>query len=233
MLDWLKTAEPHKELAALRTSGWLAQHLPEVDALYGVPQTAVHHPEVCTGAHIELCLAMAALLSNRFDVRFAVLNHDLGKGLTPEEEWPRHVNHEHAGIKPLKHVCERFHVSEETRRLALLVCEYHLHAHRLLELNDASVVKFLDKTQLLDDDSLAEGFILACEADARGRLGKHDNPYPQGAFFRAAREAVLALPYPEGVTMQDPEGNRIHGARVQAVRRLRATLASATPAPAC
>jgi tRNA nucleotidyltransferase (CCA-adding enzyme) len=233
MLDWLNSAEPHKVLAARRASGWLAQHLPEVDALYGVPQTASHHPEVCTGAHIELCLAVAASLSDRFDVRFAVLNHDLGKALTPQEEWPRHVNHEHSGVKPLKHVCDRLQIPEATRKLALLVCEYHLHAHRFFELNDTSVVKFFDKTGLLEDEVLAEGFILACESDARGRLGKHDNPYGQGDFMRAARKAVQAHPYPAGVTMQDPQGNRIHATRAQAVREVRARLATSGTAPAC
>lgn len=233
MLEWLTAAHPDVELASRRASGWLAQHLPEVDALYGVPQTAAHHPEVCTGAHIELCLAAAAKLSDSFDVRFAVLGHDFGKGLTPSAEWPQHINHERAGLPPLKRVLARFNLPESTAKLALLVCEYHLHAHRMMEMNDASVVKFLVKTGMADDAELAENFILACEADARGRLGHHDRNYPQANFLRAARDAVMAHPYPLGVTMQDPEGNRIHASRVHAVKQVRATFAVVTDKPAC
>jgi len=233
MLDWLNSPSPHTELAARRASGWLAKNLPEVDALYGVPQTAAHHPEVCTGIHIELCLAVAAALSDSFDVRFAVLTHDLGKGLTPENEWPKHVNHEKAGLRPLKHLCERLALPESTRKLAALVCEHHLQSHRALELKNTSVVKFLAENGLLEDATLAEQFFLACESDARGRLGRDGNPYPQGAFLRAARDVILTFPYPPGVTMNDPEGNRIHGARSHAVKLLRASLAPAAEAPAC
>jgi len=233
MLDWLNRANPDKELASRRASGWLAANLPEVDALYGVPQTAAHHPEVCTGIHIELCLAVAAELSDSFDVRFAVLTHDLGKALTPKDEWPKHVNHEHAGLEPVKHLCERLALPESTRKLAMLVCEHHLQAHRAMELKNTSVVKFLTENGLLDDAELAEHFLLACESDARGRLGKHDNLYPQGSFLRSARQTILAFPYPPGVTMLDPEGNRIHGARSHAVKLLRASLAPVAEATAC
>lgn len=233
MLDWLNSTSPGRELAARRASGWLAANLPEVDALYGVPQTAAHHPEVCTGIHIELCLEVAATLSDSFDVRFAVLTHDLGKALTPRDEWPKHVNHEHVGLRPLKKLCERLGVAESTRKLAELVCEHHLQSHRAMELKNTSVVKFLAETGLLDDATLAEHFLLACESDARGRLGRHDNPYPQGAFLRSAREVILTFPYPPGVTMHDPEGNRIHGSRAHAVKLLRASLEPATEAPAC
>jgi len=233
MLEWLNAAHPDVELASRRASGWLAQHLPEVDALYGVPQTASHHPEVCTGAHIELCLAAAAKLSDSFDVRFAVLSHDFGKGLTPSDEWPQHINHERAGLAPLKRVVARMQLPSSTAKLALLVCEYHLHAHRLMEMNDSSVVKFLVKTGMAEDPELAEAFVLACESDARGRLGYHDRHYPQAKFLLAARDAVLAHPYPPGVSMQDPEGNRIHASRVHAVKQVRAAFKAVSETPAC
>lgn len=226
MLDWLTADRPHDELAARHASGWLALHLPEVDALYGVPQTAAHHPEICTGAHIELCLEVAAELTTEFDVRFAVLTHDLGKALTPRDEWPKHVNHEHAGLTPLADVCARLEVPASAQRLARLVCEWHLHAHRAFEMGDASVVKFFMNTGMDLDAELARGYLLACESDKRGRLGRKNTDYRQGAFLRAVRTVLLEHPYPEGITMQHPAGNRIHQARVQAVKQLRASFGS-------
>lgn len=224
-LDWLQSAEPHAELAARHASGWLAEHLPEVEALYGVPQTATHHPEVCTGAHMELCLQAVASLSSSFDVRFAVLTHDLGKALTPQSVLPGHAGHEKAGLVPLAVLCERLAVPLRTRQLAETVCEWHLHCHRAFEMNATSAVKFLVRTGLADDDELAESFFLACEADKRGRLGMLESDYPQGQFLRAVRRVLTTLPYPEGICMTDPAGNRIHQARVKAVQLLRGDFA--------
>lgn len=225
MLTWLTNSAPHKVLAARQASGWLAAHLPEVAALYGVPQPAAHHPEICTGAHIELCLEVAATLTENFSVRFAVLTHDLGKALTPAEVLPKHAGHERAGVAPLTALCDRLGLDDHSRKLALLVCEWHLHSHRAFEMNDTSVVKFLAQTGLTADAELAEHYLLACEADARGRLGRQDEPYLQGAFLRAVLVTLADYPYPAGVTMLDPEGNRIHQARVKAVKLIRSDFA--------
>lgn len=226
MFDWLTSNEPHTELAQRHASGWLKAHLPEVDALYGVPQTAIHHPEVDTGRHIELCLEMSARLGADFETRFAVLSHDLGKGLTPPNEWPKHVNHEHGGLAPVNAVCGRFNLPAEVQKLALLVCEWHLHCHRAFEMGNASVVKFLDSTGMLANEVLFERFVLACECDARGRLGKQDDPYERGKFLRAVRQAIVPMEYPAGIDMHHPAGNRIHQQRVAAVARIRTQFCS-------
>jgi tRNA nucleotidyltransferase (CCA-adding enzyme) len=229
LMNWLNSPHPHRELAERRESGWLAAHLAEVDVLYGVPQNAEHHPEVDTGKHIELCLEVAAQLGADFETRFAVLTHDLGKGITPSEQWPKHVNHENAGVPLVAAVCDRFQLDEVTRTLATLVCKWHLHAHRAFEMGDASVVKFFMNTGLLDDEQLCGRFLLACESDARGRLGRAVTPYLKANFLREAREAIAQLPFPEGVDLAHPEGNRIHQARIAQVVRVRARFAAAAP----
>ncbi len=221
-LQWLDAPAPHRTLAALRASGELARLLPEVEALYGVPQNPQHHPEVDTGVHTELCLQMAELLEAAPRARFAVLTHDLGKALTPSTEWPKHVDHEVRGLEPVRAVCERLAVPADWQTLALLVCEYHLHAHRAFEMRSTSVVKFLQQTRLdAELHGLFDDFVVACEADKRGRTGKEANPYAQGAFLRAAMVELRARPYPPGADMYAAEGVKVYAERLLAVRRAR------------
>ena len=136
----LAERNPEVFVTVLRECGALAALLPELEALFGVPQTAEHHPEIDTGVHTLMSLEQAVLLSPDTDVRFAVLIHDLGKGTTPQDEWPRHIAHEHSGLKLVKDVCQRLKVPNQHRDLALKVCEFHTHCHRALELRGKTLL---------------------------------------------------------------------------------------------
>ena len=180
--------EPNPEVFVhvLRECGALARLLPEVDALFGVPQTAEYHPEIDTGIHTLMTLQQAARLTTATDVRFALLVHDLGKGSTPAAEWPRHIAHEHRGLKLVKGVCKRLKAPGQHRDLALKVCEYHTHCHRALELRGKTLLKLLNATDALRRPDRFEAFLLACEADARGREGLEQRRYPQADYLRRA-----------------------------------------------
>jgi tRNA nucleotidyltransferase (CCA-adding enzyme) len=232
MLNWLNGPQPHLELARLRASGALALELPEVDCLYGVPQNPEHHPEVDTGVHIEMCLEVAARLDASPAARFAVLTHDLGKGLTPAEQWPRHIDHETRGLQPLAALCDRLAVPAAWRRLAQLVCELHLNAHRAFEMRPRSVVEMLHGRGLETDAQMLEDFVVACECDKRGRLGMQQSDYPQGAFLRRARQALLVVPAIAGVDPQTRQGQERHQARLEAVQSVRRDFDSVRASPA-
>ncbi|WP_049623665.1 multifunctional CCA addition/repair protein [Frateuria defendens] len=190
----LGEAQPSAFLRVLRESGALAVLFPEVDALYGVPQRAEHHPEIDTGRHIELVLDMAARIAPGDDrVGFSALTHDLGKALTPADELPRHIGHEGRGVKPLRALAARLKVPTEHAALAEAVCRGHLNAHRAFELRPATVLKLLASLDALRRPERLEVFLAACEADARGRTGHEDAPYPQAAYLRRAREAAAAV----------------------------------------
>lgn len=221
-LSWLFEPKPHEALAALYRSGDLAQMLPEVHALYGVPQVAEHHPEIDTGVHIEMCLQVAEDLELSPAAKFAVLVHDLGKALTPRSEWPRHFEHERRGVPPVEAICERLAVPPAFERLALLVCEHHLMMHRILEARATTVVQFLADTGMERDATLLADFTGACEADKRGRLGLMHKVYRQGAFLRDARRAIEGLPLPAGTSPQDidPAIQKRHRERLDVVRPL-------------
>jgi tRNA nucleotidyltransferase (CCA-adding enzyme) len=180
--------EPNPEVfvRVLRDCGALAGLLPEVDALFGVPQTAQHHPEIDTGIHTLMTLQQAAKLTSATDVRFALLVHDLGKGSTPASDWPRHIAHEQRGLKLVKGVCKRLKAPGQHRDLALKVCEYHTHCHRALELRGKTLLKLLNATDALRRPDRFEAFLLACEADARGREGLEQREYPQADYLRRA-----------------------------------------------
>ncbi|MCB1706606.1 MAG: multifunctional CCA addition/repair protein [Halioglobus sp.] len=180
--------ERHPEvfIQVLRDCGALARLLPEVDALFGVPQTAAHHPEIDTGEHILLCLQQAVALSEDTDVRFAVLVHDLGKGVTPPAEWPRHIRHEERGIALIEQVCRRLRAPRRHSELARTVCAQHTLCHRALELRGKTLLKLLNATDALRRPDRFESFLLACEADARGRLGLEQRDYPQADYLRRA-----------------------------------------------
>ena len=140
-----------------------------------------------------MSLQQAALLSQDTDVRLAVMLHDLGKGTTPEAEWPRHIAHEHRGLKLIKAVCQRLKVPNQHRDLALKVCEFHTHCHRGLELRGKTILKVLNATDALRRPDRFEAFLFACEADARGRLGLEDRDYPQADYLRGALELVSSV----------------------------------------
>ncbi|MCX2975585.1 multifunctional CCA addition/repair protein [Halieaceae bacterium IMCC8485] len=189
----LSERNPEVFVEVLRECGALAKLLPELNALFGVPQPEAHHPEIDSGLHTLMSLQQAVKLGGSEDVRFAVLLHDLGKGITPEEELPRHIAHEFRGIKLVKAACKRLKAPNQYRDLALKACEYHLHSHRAMELRGKTLLKLLSATDALRRPDRFEAFLLACEADARGRLGLEDKPYPQGGYLREAREIALGV----------------------------------------
>jgi tRNA nucleotidyltransferase (CCA-adding enzyme) len=186
--------QPSAFLRVLRECGALAVLFPEVDALYGVPQRAEFHPEIDTGVHVQMVLDAAAQLAPGDDVvGFCALTHDLGKALTPADEWPRHLGHEHRGVAPLRALTTRLKVPTEHAALAELVCREHLNAHRAFELKPATVLKLLGALDALRRPARLDTFLAACEADKRGRLGHGDDDYPQAAYLRAARAAAAAV----------------------------------------
>jgi len=175
----------------LRACGALAKVLPEVDALFGVPQPAAHHPEIDTGRHTLLALDAAHRLTDDARVMFAVLVHDLGKALTPRSQWPSHRGHEKRGLAAVEAVCARLHAPAKYRKLALAVCEYHLHHHRLRELKPATALKLLEKLDAFRQPENVRLFALCCTADLRGREGLHESDCPQADLLAAYHHAAL------------------------------------------
>jgi tRNA nucleotidyltransferase (CCA-adding enzyme) len=187
-------ATPSAFIQALRACGALRVIFPEIDALYGVPQRAEYHPEVDTGVHVELVLDMAARLAPGDDlVGWCALTHDLGKALTPKDELPRHIRHEHNGVAPVRALSARLKVPAEHAALAELVCRLHLDAHRAFELRPATVLELLERLDSFRRPERLPRFLIACEADKRGRRGLTEEPYPQADYLRAAHAAACAI----------------------------------------
>lgn len=184
---------PSRMFEVLRSCGALARLLPEVDCLWGVPQPPAHHPEVDTGVHLMLVLDMAAKLQSPLTVRFACLGHDLGKGTTPADEWPRHIAHEARSVALVQAVCERLKVPTDCRELAETVAREHGNVHRSETLDAAAVMRLLERCDAWRRPQRFAEMLLACECDARGRTGFEDRPYPQRARLQRALDAALAV----------------------------------------
>lgn len=212
----LSTPAPQAYVRVLRDCGALKVILPEVDALFGVPQPEKWHPEIDTGIHILMVLEQAAALSKDPTVRFAALMHDLGKGTTPPAEWPRHIAHEARGVALVKAVCERWRVPNEYRDLALICTAQHGKLHAVFEMRSSTLLEFLEQLDALRRPQRFEQFLLACEADARGRTGFEDRAYPQAAFLKQARELVAAIK-PTTEMIASDNGTQI----AETLRRLR------------
>jgi len=221
----LASPRPAAFLRTLHDAGALRAVLPELDALYGVPQRAEFHPEVDTGRHQELVSDMAARLApGDTVVGFAALTHDLGKALTPAEALPRHVGHEQAGLAPLRALAERLKVPLEHRDLAIIACREHLNIHRIAELRDATLHDLLLRCDAFRKPERIARLALVCEADKRGRLGFEDAAYPQADELRRAHAAALAVNArdlaADGLT--GPEiGEQLRRARIAAIAEAR------------
>jgi len=190
----LRSARPSAFLRTLRECGALAVVLPEIDALYGVPQRAEYHPEVDTGLHIELVCDMAARIAPGDDlIGFAALTHDLGKALTPKDELPKHILHEERGLEPVEALCLRLKVPIAHRDLALIACREHLKVHRLSELRDASVHDLIARSDGFRQPQRIARLAQVCEADKRGRGGLSEAPYPQAQELVRLHAAALKL----------------------------------------
>ena len=216
--------DPDRFIRVLRDCGALQALLPEVDALFGIPQNAQHHPEIDTGVHVLMTLQQAALLSQSTAVRFSLLMHDLGKGSSPPAEWPRHIAHETRGVPLVQRLCKRLAVPNQHRDLALLVCEYHSHCHRALELRGKTLMKLLNAADALRRPERFEEFLLACEADARGRLGLESREYPQADYLRTAlhiAQQVNAAQFAEAGIKGRDLGIAINNERIRQLQALR------------
>ncbi|MEE7628179.1 multifunctional CCA addition/repair protein [Methylobacter sp. Wu8] len=187
----LNEKSPSAFFYTLKDCAALDKIFPEISCLFGVPQPEKHHPEIDTGIHAMLCLEQAALLSPSPEVRFAALVHDLGKGLSPEANWPHHYAHETQGLPVLERMCARLRVPNSFKSLAMQVMQYHTHCHRAFELRASTITDMLAALGAYKPNNKLPEFLLACEADAKGRTGFEHSPYPQaGLLSAAAKEAA-------------------------------------------
>ncbi len=229
--------DPVRFIEVLRECGALARIIPELDRLFGVPQPVEHHPEIDTGIHTLMVLEQACRLSEAEDVRFAALLHDLGKGATPESEWPSHHNHEARGADIVKRLCRRLCVPNPFRDLAEKTARFHLHFHRALELKAATVVKTLTQLDAYRNPERFEKFLLAAEADSRGRTGYEHREVPQAGFLRQALAVSRTVDVRELIAQGYEKAalaNKIHQqrvARVEALRQQQTDTTSTTPDP--
>lgn len=221
----LAERSPEVFFEVLRQCGALAVILPEIEALFGVPQPAKHHPEIDTGLHTMMVLQQAVLLSNSPLVRFAALTHDLGKGLTPADNWPSHYGHEIKGLRALRALVARLRVPNEYVGLAEKVMEYHTHCHRALELKAATLLKMLEAVGAFRQADKLDQFLLACEADSRGRLGFENRAYPQAQWvkkaFLAANE-VGSKEFVEQGLVGKEIGDAIYKRRLEVLKKIKA-----------
>ena len=222
----LMEARPSRLFELLRECGALRVLLPEVERLWGVPQPAAHHPEVDTGVHLMMVLDQAARMQAPLAVRFACLCHDLGKGTTPADMLPRHLGHEARGVKLARALCERLKAPVDCRELAELAAREHGHVHASLDLQPAARLRLLERCDALRRPARFAELLLACECDARGRLGFEQRDYPQRArllralaFARGVDTAAVAQRAADRGQAGAQIGEAIHAARVEALRQ--------------
>ncbi len=223
---WVETAKalgsqsPAAYFQVLHDCGALHALMPELAALWGVPQPEKWHPEIDTGIHTLLVLEQAAALSERVDIRFACLVHDLGKGVTKAELLPSHHGHEHTGLPLIKQLCQRLTVPNDCRELALLVCEYHQLVHKARELKASTVLKLFNGIDLWRKPQRLTDIIVCCKADLRGRTGFERHDYPQADYLQQLAKAAIAVNVREIVAtgLQGKAiGEELHKARLAAV----------------
>lgn len=221
----LMEGTPSRMFGVLRDCRALHTLLPEVDKLWGVPQRAEYHPEIDTGVHLMMVLDMSARLKASLPVRFACLGHDLGKGTTPLDALPRHIGHEERSVRLLRGVCERLRVPTDCRELADVVAREHGNIHRSSELGAAALVRLLERCDAFRKPQRFADVLLACECDARGRLGLEDSAYPQRERLAQALLAAQAVATDavaqtaQAAGLSGPKiGEMIQAVRVQAVQ---------------
>jgi tRNA nucleotidyltransferase (CCA-adding enzyme) len=215
---------PEVYFACLRECEALEAVFPEVARLFGVPQPAKWHPEIDTGVHVLQVVEVAAELSVETSVRFAALLHDVGKGLTPRSEWPSHTGHEESGARLVERICDRLRVPNEHRELAVLVARHHARAHRAAEARPGTLLELLERTDAFRRPERFERFLLACEADARGRGPElRARPYAPGALLRRALAAAAAVRLEPETFARDAGpviAERMRARRIEAIHAL-------------
>lgn len=232
MLKALRSSKPSAFFRCLHDCGALAALMPEVDALYGIPQRAEYHPEVDTGLHTEMVCDMAARLAPGDDlIGFAALTHDLGKALTPAAELPRHIMHEQRGIAPLEKLAARLKVPNAHLALAKLACRQHLNVHRIAQLKPATVLKLIEAADGFRKPERIRQLAKVCEADARGRGGAAESAYPEATLLLDAFDAACKVKAQEvAAHLQGPAvGEAIRRARIRAIAQAREAKSQVQP----
>lgn len=221
----LEMPAPRQFFEVLREGNALPVIFPEIHALFGVPQPEQWHPEIDTGLHTMMVLDQAALLTEDPVVRFAALTHDLGKGTTPTDQLPRHIAHEERGVGLVDAMCERLKIPNAYRELGVLVSRYHLHMHKIAELRPSTLLELLESLDAFRRPARFEQFVLACEADARGRKGLEERDYPQAEYLRRVRQvaANATLNEAERADLQGFEiAQRLRDKRIRALKEFKA-----------
>lgn len=214
---------PHVYFQVLKDCGALSDWFPELDCLWGIPNPEKWHPEIDTGIHTMMVLEQSVLLSNDSATRFAALCHDLGKGATPEDQWPSHRGHEKMGVPLIKKMGQRLKAPTGHIRLAELVSEFHLHLHRIEGLKPTTIVKVLEQTDAFRKPERFEQFLIACEADFRGRTGFENRDYPQSNLMRKALTACQRISTKAIIDkgyVGKQIGEQIHRQRVSLVKHM-------------
>jgi tRNA nucleotidyltransferase (CCA-adding enzyme) len=224
----LQEKTPSAFIRTLRECGALHSLFPEIDALYGVPQSPQWHPEIDCGIHTEMVCDMAAQLApGDALIGFAALMHDLGKALSPKETLPKHHGHESSGLIPIAAICERFKVPVDYRDLANIVCREHLNMHRLDELKASTLHDLIARCDGFRKPERIAQLGLVCEADKRGRLGLENDPYPSRALLNQLHAAALSI------TFKDINSESLQGPQIsEALRRARIKAIASLPSPA-
>ncbi|WP_448566778.1 multifunctional CCA addition/repair protein [Thalassotalea ganghwensis] len=189
----LKEDNPEVFIEVLQNCGALATLWPALNQLWGIPNPAKWHPEICSGVHTMMVLQQAVTLSKSAEIRFAALCHDLGKSVTPAEKWPSHHGHEKAGLPLIDQFCQQYRVPKSYQRLARIVSEFHLHGHKAFELNPKTILRMFNKLNVWRDPLILDSFLLCCQADFNGRLGNEKEPYPQASYLKSLFQACLKI----------------------------------------
>jgi tRNA nucleotidyltransferase (CCA-adding enzyme) len=189
----LMEVAPSRMFEVLRSCGALKKILPEVDSLWGIPQPALHHPEIDTGVHVMMVVDYAASKHYNLPIRFAALTHDLGKGTTPADALPRHIGHEERSVNLLKYLCPRLKVPNDCRDLALMVAKLHGKVHKALEMRPETLLQLIQDTDAIRQPGRFNDFLLACECDSRGRLGMENKPYPQAELLQQVLKSAQSV----------------------------------------
>lgn len=220
----LESQSPAEFFRVLRECCALQVILPEVNRLFGVPQPEKYHPEIDTGVHTLMCVEAAARLTDDPITRYAVLLHDVGKGVTDRSKWPSHHGHDALGVPLVKEITRRLGVPREFAKTAEAVCKFHTLQHRVLSLRPATVLRLLTGLDAIRRPQRFERFLTACLADARGRTGYEDSEYPQNEYLERMLVAVNSVD--AGELLRDkPEadaGELVARGRIDAIRRAQA-----------